>query len=86
MKKTHFIITEETKIATRLWFAKNCIDCIDEAKSGILKINNLDKYISDNISEAKHYIDGKYDQTLSFIQRAEFLQTGKCTPILPPIE
>ncbi len=77
------MFTKETIIKTRQWFADNSLACIDEVKSGKVRVNNPDSYFAERLQNAKDSLDGKHDHTLAFKQRAHFIQTGECPALLP---
>lgn len=80
------ILTQETIKATREWFAQNCQGCIDEVKSGVVKLPshvNPEAYFAEQRARAQDALSGKWDHTLTFRQRATFIQTGACNAILP---
>lgn len=77
------ITKEQAVIAARQWFADNAQACINEATSGQVKVNDLDKYVQDQKLSMAEYLNGTWDHTLAFQQRATFIQTGECHPILP---
>lgn len=77
------ILTSETIKATQQWYAENAQACINEAISGQVKVNDLDKYVQDQKLSMAEYLNGTWDHTLAFQQRATFIQTGECRPILP---
>lgn len=76
-------LTDETIYATRQWYADNAVACIDEAVSGRVRVNDLDKYIIEQTGKVGEYLTGKWDHTLAFQQMAVVIQTGECHPILP---
>ncbi|OME55423.1 hypothetical protein BSK59_13170 [Paenibacillus odorifer] len=76
-------LTEESIQKAREWFADNAQACIDEVLNGEVKVNDQDSYIKwrqENINDA---LKGRYDHTLSFLQRAHTIQTGECIALLP---
>lgn len=76
-------ITQETIIKTRQWFADNRDACIAEVQDGRVSVNNPEKYFA-QCNEAKiDFLAGKYDHSFSFVQRAQFIQTGKFVALLP---
>jgi hypothetical protein len=75
-------LTPETIQATRQWYADNAQACIDEAESGAVRVNDLPGYIAWRKESAADALAGKYDHSLSFLQRAYFIQTGQSVPIL----
>jgi len=76
-------ITHETIIKTREFFRDNAMACIAEVKSGEVKVNNPDAYYRWREQSAIDAMSGKYDGTVSFLQRALYIQTGECLAILP---
>lgn len=76
-------LTPETIQRTRESFAINCENCITEAVSGKQFVNDIESYIIRNTESAQDYRDGKHDHILAFLQRAIYIQTGECHPILP---
>ena len=73
----------DTINATRQWFADSAQACVNEAISGQVKVNDLDKYVQDQKRRMAEYLNGTWDHTLAFQQKATFIQTGECHPILP---
>ena len=47
-----------------------------------VRVNNLDSYVAWCEAAAQDSLDGKGDHTLTFIQRAYFIQTGHSVPLL----
>lgn len=76
-------LTDEIIYATRQWYADNSIASIDDAVSGRVRVNDLHKYIIDQAGKVGEYLTGRWDHTLAFQQKAVFIQTGECHPILP---
>lgn len=77
------MITPETVKATRHWFAENYQACIDEAISGKVFVNNLPLYVEQMTKRKAEALSGQYDHTLTFRQKAVYIQTGVCHAILP---
>lgn len=75
------IITQETIIKTRQWFANNQDACIAEVANGSVKVNDIEKYVSRCIKNKSDFLDGIYDHGFTFIQRAQFIQTGESVPL-----
>lgn len=76
-------LTEESIQKTRKWFADNAQACIDEVRYGKVKVNDPERYFAwceERVSDA---IAGRSDHTLTFLQRAHFIQTGECIALLP---
>lgn len=82
---TRFAGVELTAVSiqkAREWFADNALGCIEEVINGEIEVNDPESYIQwrkESISEA---IEGRYDHTLAFLQRAHTIQTGECIALL----
>lgn len=76
-------LTQESILAARQWFADNAAACIAEVKSGEVRVNNPEKYFADQEQRAIDSLAGKYDHSLTFLQRAHYIQTGECPALLP---
>jgi hypothetical protein len=76
----------ESVIATREWFAENARQCIEEAKSGITRVNDLDSYIAWREEAARASLAGEGDHSFAFQQRRHFIQTGECVPFFAPVQ
>lgn len=83
MTEVKNMITQETIIETRQWFHDNSLACIEEVKSGKVTVNNPEAYFSERLKNAQDSLNGAHDHTLAFRQRAEFIQNGTCTALLP---
>jgi hypothetical protein len=77
------LITQETIRATRQWFADNAHACISEARSGAVRVNDLPAYAAWCDERAAAALRGEYDHSLTFLQRATYIQTGDCPALLP---
>lgn len=77
-------LSDETIKATRQWFHDNALACIAEVKSGAVRVNNPEKYFEQCERRAADALQGKGDHTFTFQQRAYFIQTGVCVPLLSP--
>lgn len=75
-------LSEETIQKTQKWFADNAIACIEEVKSGKVFVNDPESYFKWRNEEAKEYIEGNFDITLTFLQRAYYIQTGESVALL----
>ena len=75
-------LTTESIQAAREWFATNALACIHEASTGKVRVNDLPKYISECTQLHEDALVGKLDHTFTFWQRAHFIQTGECVPLL----
>jgi hypothetical protein len=76
------ILTAETIQKTREWFADNSRACIEEARSGETRVNNLESYIAWREAAIADSLAGKGDRSVAFIQRAYFIQSGQSIPLL----
>lgn len=77
------MITQETVIKTRQWFAENAQACIDEAISGKVCVNDLPLYVKQMEKRKAESISGKNDHTFTFRQKAVYIQTGEYHALLP---
>jgi hypothetical protein len=77
------VITPETVVLTRKHFADNQRECTRAAQSGEMYVNDLDRYVKRTEETISHIESGGWDHTLTFIQRAHWLQTGIDIPLLP---
>lgn len=75
------MITNETLIKTRQWFADNTDNCIADVKSGKMLVNDPEKYFSRQTQNKKDFLNGVYDHGFAFVQRATFIETGECKPL-----
>lgn len=75
-------IQAETILATRHHFAEIYRKCILEAKDGKTFVNDLSKYVEQCERRIIDLWEGKSDNTLTFAQRALWIQTGECIAIL----
>ena len=75
-------ITAETVIKTREYGIRQCQACIDEAVSGKVWVNDLEKYINHHSSDIAKYESGYYDNALHFLSKAIYLQFGESVPIM----
>jgi hypothetical protein len=76
-------LTEESIQKTRKWFSDNSIACIEEVKSGKVRVNDRESYFEWMNRSAKEYMEGQHDYTVAFLQRAYFIQTGESVALLP---
>ena len=70
------VITEETIMNTRIWYANNALGCITEAVSGDVRVNDLEQYKEDKLAEIDQWLSADYQVSLAFWQTAYYLQTG----------
>ena len=75
-------ITNHTINATCDWYADNKQACIDEAVSGEVYVNDIEKYKAYCMEEYNKYKSGEFDVWLGFWQQAYYIQTGETVPIL----
>ena len=75
--QTEFILT------TREIFAEIARQCIEEANSGQIKVNNLTSHNEWREEQIAACLKGEYDHTISHLQYAYYLQTGKEIALLP---
>ena len=79
-------LTPETIQSTRQWFADNADACVREAEDGTAPLAShypLEKYRRDMAERKRAALAGEYDHTLTFLQRAYFIQTGESVALLP---
>lgn len=75
-------ITQETILRTREHFAEIGRRCIAEAQSGATRVNDLASYVAWREQAIEDSLAGRGDHTLTFMQRALYLQTGDCPALL----
>ena len=76
-------LTPETIAKTRQHFIDIFKGCISEAVSGEVRVNDLHSYIKSNEARIKEYENATHTISLTFLQRAYWLQTGKSIALLP---
>lgn len=78
------ILTKETLVSTCNWFAESSLKQITEALDPDTKwpVNNLDSFIEQMVSQANQYRSANFVPSLTFWQRAYFLQSGESVAIL----
>lgn len=76
-------LTEASIQAARQWYADNALACIAEVESGAVRVNDRESYFAWRHQQRVEALAGKYDHTLAFLQRAHYIQTGDCVPLLP---
>jgi len=57
-------------------------DSINEATSGKVFVNDLSSYTAWQNEMMADDLAGKQDHTFTFLQRALWIQTGECVPLL----
>lgn len=82
MRFANVEIANETIQRTRKHFADIARDCITDAGSGVTFVNDLESYKAWQMSVLDDALTGKMDHTFTFLQRAHWLQTGECLPLL----
>ena len=75
-------LTREAVNATREWFADNARACAAEAQRGEVRVNDLPAYVTWCEERAAAALRGDYDRSLTFLQRATYIQTGNCPALL----
>ncbi len=76
-------LTAETIKATRQWFADNALACIAEVESGEVRVNDRERYFAWRMQCHADALAGRYDHSLTFLQRATYIQSGVCHALLP---
>ena len=76
------VITPETILATREWYAANARACINGATTGKFRVNDLAEFVEWHGQMALDYLRGDNDGALAFMQRALYMQTGVSVAIL----
>lgn len=74
--------TPEITQRTREHFADIARGCIADAESGDVWVRDLDEYREWQLEMICDGLAGKYDHTFTFRQRAQWLATGECVPLL----
>ena len=72
----------EATLATRQHFANVIAECIADARSGKLKVNDIERYIREWGDDLSRTINGEYDHTFTHRQHAHYLLTGECFALL----
>lgn len=73
--------TSDIELAS-LSFACNAQRYIDEAVSGKVFVNDLDKYVIDKQQDIENYKTGNFQPWLGFWQHAIYLKTGQSIPVM----
>lgn len=77
---------DETRQATRQHFHDNALACIAEVESGAVVLPShvtLEDYSAWRREEAEAWLRGDHDHSFTFLQHAEYLETGTCRALLP---
>ncbi len=80
------VITQESIIACRQWFADNADACIREAEDGTAPLAShhpIELYRGKMAERKDAALAGEFDSTFTFMQRAHYIQTGECVALLP---
>jgi len=81
------ILKLEDILKARMHFCELCLGCVQEALERIKEsqqgqfVDSVKNYIEHETNEARKYLEGKYDNTFTFLQRAYFLKTGESVPL-----
>jgi hypothetical protein len=67
---------------TRQHFVDGYRECIAQALSGELKVNDLGSFLSWQEANIASMLAGESDHTFAFRQRAHYLATGESVPLL----
>lgn len=76
----------ETIQRTREYFRDNALACIAEVESGAVILpshTSLESYAAWRRAEAEEAMRGDWDNSFTFRQMAEYLETGVCRALLP---
>ncbi|MGV6935984.1 hypothetical protein ACWA2B_10760 [Paenibacillus sp. CMM36] len=76
-------LTEASILRTRKLFADIALECIEEVQCGKVSVNDPESYFAWRREEANDVLEGKADHTLTFLQRAYYVQTGESIALLP---
>ncbi len=76
-------LTQESILAARQQMIDNCHACVDEVKRGDVRVNDPESYFKWKNESAASIAAGGADHTFTLLQRAHFIQTGVCVPLLP---
>ena len=83
MKFNRIEITQESINLARLDFAGIYERCIQGAMDGTMFVNDLEGYILNQEACISEVMQGDYDHSLTFMQRAYYLQEGEMLALLP---
>lgn len=79
------VLTGETLDKTWQWFADNQRECARAAKAGEFFVNDVDSYVEHCEQKAQRYEAHDTESrrlSLTFVQRAHFIQSGQSVPML----
>lgn len=77
-------LTAETIERTRAHFVDIYQRCIEEARDGTTRVNDLESYVAWQLDCISEMESGKGDHSFTFLQRAHWLQTGESVPLFAP--
>lgn len=86
MKFNGVTLTSETIQAARQWFADEADACYREAEDGTAPLAShylLETYRAQMDAHKQYALTGCMDHTLTFLQRANYIQTGESIALLP---
>ena len=83
LKFNNVIITNDTILKTRKYYIDLANKCINAALNGSMFVNDIQEYIAQQKSYILGFQSDKYDYSISFLQRAYYIQTGECIALLP---
>lgn len=69
-------------LKARLWYAQNALDCIDEAATGKVKVEDIENVVKYNLERYHSALNGSFDNTLAFKQKVHYIETGESVAIL----
>lgn len=69
-------------LKTRLWFAQNALNAIDELVTGEVKVEFINKVIAYELECYDEVLGGAYDHTFTFKQRMYYIETGESIALL----
>lgn len=75
-------LTDETIDKTWQWFADHQRACAVAATLGEFRVNDLCGYVRECLDEAARYDRHEGRISLTFVQRAYFIQSGESVPLL----
>lgn len=75
-------ITEQTIRQTREWFAEKARECARQAAEGDFHVNDLQRYLDQQIEKERAALAGEFDKSVTFAQMAFFIQTGESVPLI----
>lgn len=77
-------MTEQEAIqATRIHFARIAEQCIEDVRSGKVKVNDPARYVRENEDDMFRTMNAEFDNTFTHRQHAHYLMTGECVGLLP---